>query len=257
MVGQPEGTAIYFGLDFDFEASDHADVMHGSNGNIPVTYGNGTRVKNADLKKACATYFRTLNERIGKKFALGVYGNGYASLFLRDDKLQGARLVTYVWLSGATGHTGTIDVIRRGGWHLFQNRLDRNWFTTVDACGKGLDVDANVQNPAFPDIGAWHKGGAYLVEQKRTEAIYKHRRPCTVDRTPILTESGKAVAALHCFKKTAVVEAEIKKRRVQRILGTKNIDGKDYVEVDLNEDGKGGNYCLAEHFAEHIMDMPA
>ena len=81
-IGQPAGSTIYFGVDFD--------------ANREQIDGGITR------------YFEAVNETFraanngNLKYAIGVYGSGLTCTKLLDKKL-----VTFAWLSQSTGHSGT------------------------------------------------------------------------------------------------------------------------------------------------------
>jgi hypothetical protein len=154
LVGQPEGSAIYFGVDF-----------------------NVTR----NRAEAVLDYFRAMNRTVGGHYAIGVYGNGLVNRMLRQEKL-----VTYNWISASRSHEGTVDFYNSGQWHLFQNQVDRRWFAPPGKCGAGLDVDTNVQNPTVAGIGAW---GAGEIGKARNRKIFDERR-FAIRATPVVQENG-------------------------------------------------------------------
>src|SRR4029079_10994599 len=115
LVGQPEGSAIYFGVDFNVNRASVDSVLE---------------------------YFRVIGQTVGSHYAIGVYGNGFVNRTLRQEKL-----VAYNWISASRSHEGTVDFYNSGQWHLFQNQVDRRWFGPPGKCSMGLDVDTNIQNP--------------------------------------------------------------------------------------------------------------
>ena len=152
LVGQPEGSAIYFGVDF-----------------------NVTR----DTVNAVLEYFRAINQIVGSHYAIGIYGNGFVNRTLRAEKLA-----TYHWISASRAHAETVEFYNGGQWHLFQNQVDRRWFGTPGKCTTGLDVDTNLQNPKTVSVGAWGSGE---VEASRNQTIFDQRR-FAVRATPVLQE---------------------------------------------------------------------
>src|SRR5262245_44829521 len=134
LVGQPEGSAIYFGVDFNV---------------------NRTTVD------AVLEYFRVIGQTVGSRYAIGVYGNGFVNRILREEKL-----VSYNWLSASRSHAETPDFYNSGLWHLFQNQVDHRWFGASGKCSDGLDIDTNLQNPRVSSIGAW---GAGEVDRSRNQ----------------------------------------------------------------------------------------
>ena len=141
LVGQPEGSAIYFGVDFNVNRASVDAVLE---------------------------YFRVIGQTVGSRYAIGVYGNGFVNRILREEKL-----VAYNWISASRSHEGTVAFYNSGQWHLFQNQVDRRWFGAPGKCSDGLDVDTNLQNPRVASIGAW---GAGEVDASRNQMIFDERR---------------------------------------------------------------------------------
>jgi len=152
LVGQPEGSAIYFGVDFNVNRAAVDPVLE---------------------------YFRVIGQTVGGHYAIGVYGNGFVNRILRQEKL-----VAYNWISASRSHEETVAFYNSGQWHLFQNQVDRRWFGPPGKCATGLDVDTNLQNPNVSSIGAW---GAGEVDRSRNQKIFDQRR-FAIRTTPV--ESG-------------------------------------------------------------------
>jgi hypothetical protein len=111
-VGQPAGSAIYFGVDGDWPYQSMLD---------PVV-----------------AYFEDVNEVFaGSGIDVGVYSNGCICNAVAE-----RGLASYFWLSGSTAHTGTQAFYNRGGWSLFQNVLD------IRLHGAAFPSDTNLANPA-------------------------------------------------------------------------------------------------------------
>ena len=130
LVGQPERSAIYFGVDFNVNRASVEPVLE---------------------------YFRAINRTVGDRYAIGIYGNGFVNRTLRQEKL-----VAYNWISASRSHEETVAFYNSGQWHLFQNQVDRRWFGPPGKCSMGLDVDTNIQNPTVSSIGAWGEGTTLL-----------------------------------------------------------------------------------------------
>lgn len=154
LVGQPEGSAIYFGVDFNVNRAAVESVLE---------------------------YFRVIGQTVGSRYAIGVYGNGFVNRILREEKL-----VSYNWISASRSHEGTVDFYNGGQWHLFQNQVDRRWFGPPGKCSTGLDVDTNLQNPRVTSIGAW---GAGEVDRNRNQKIIDQRR-FVIRATPVESAGG-------------------------------------------------------------------
>jgi hypothetical protein len=154
LVGQPEGSAIYFGVDFNVKRATVEPVLE---------------------------YFRTIGRTVGNHYAIGVYGNGFVNRTLRQEKL-----VAYNWISASRSHEETVDFYNSGQWHLFQNQVDHRWFGPPGKCSTGLDVDTNLQNPSVSSIGLW---GAGEVDRTRNQKIFEQRR-FAIRTTPVEGGAG-------------------------------------------------------------------
>lgn len=154
LVGQPEGSAIYFGVDFNVNRASVEPVLE---------------------------YFRAIDRTVGNHYAIGVYGNGFVNRTLRQEKL-----VVYNWISASRSHEETVDFYNSGQWHLFQNQVDRRWFGAPGKCSTGLDVDTNLQNPGVTGVGAWGAGG---VDRSRNQKIFEQRR-FAIRATPVESGAG-------------------------------------------------------------------
>lgn len=91
-IGQPQGSAIYFGIEKDggFTKNDMPQVTQ---------------------------YFADINSTIAGKFDIGVYSNGTTCATL----LGPPKLVKYTWLTAASySHDGTLDFYASGLWTIAQ-----------------------------------------------------------------------------------------------------------------------------------------
>lgn len=85
-IGQPEGSAIYFTVDYDAQPSEIA-------ANITA-------------------YFQAINAAINQKYEVGVYGSGATCQAIID-----ANLATFAWLAQSTGWSGYTDF---SAWNIKQ-----------------------------------------------------------------------------------------------------------------------------------------
>ncbi|MGD2134356.1 MAG: DUF1906 domain-containing protein [Maricaulaceae bacterium] len=141
-VGQPRGSAIYFGVDGDWPYQEMVD---------PVL-----------------AYFEAVNEAFeGSGIDVGVYSNGCICNAVAE-----RGLASYFWLSGSTAHTGTQAFYNLGGWTLFQNALD------ITLPG-GFPIDANLVNPARGGyFGQFDARGAQTAAHAASDvsALFNGRR---------------------------------------------------------------------------------
>ena len=215
-VGQPEGSAIYFGIDFNL-------------------------TPNRKLMDAVVAYFRAINQTVGSRHAIGVYGNGFVNRILREEKL-----VSYNWLSVSRSHEESVDFYNSGRWHLFQNQVDLRWFGAAGKCSIGLDVDTNLQNPRVSNIGAW---GAGDVDRSRNQKIFDLRR-FAVRTTPVYRESGGEGGLID--RNRCSSGNRIPRNGNVRVLAQSN----GWSSVDIDEDGKPDGYVRTSDLTSDLATMP-
>lgn len=122
--GQPDGSAIYFGVDFDISAQD--------------------------LNQRVFPYFTALKGEMARAtgkphYRIGVYGSGQTCKALLD-----AGLVDFTWLSQSTKFTGTPAFTASKRWHLLQLMP-----TTIAK----LSVDPNIIGSVSHDHGQFNAAG--------------------------------------------------------------------------------------------------
>jgi hypothetical protein len=121
-IGQPFGSGIYFGVDYDASRSDLADSI--------------------------APYFEGVHEAMlaesggSGSYRIGAYGSG-----LTCSTLTNRDLIELSWLSMSPGFRGTREALEAGEYHLTQRR--------PESILCGLDIDYNDPNPNRPDFGAF------------------------------------------------------------------------------------------------------
>jgi hypothetical protein len=230
LVGQPEGSAIYFGVDFNFSKTGQT-----------VRGRSSDAAPSRDIVDAMLQYFRAINRTVGNSYAIGVYGNGFVNRILREEKL-----VRYNWISASRSHAETCDFYNRGQWHLFQNQIERRWFATSGKCSTGLDIDTNLQNPEVTDVGAWGSGH---VDPIRNRAIFDQRR-FVVRATSVFRESGGKggfISAQNC-------------RSGIRVLRHGNVrifaQSGGWSNADIDEDGTADGFVVNADLTGSLAVMP-
>ena len=141
-AGQPEGSAIYFGVDADWPYQQLRDPI--------LKYFD-------DVKRVFE----------GSGIAVGIYSNGCICNAVRT-----AGTASYFWLSGSTGHSGTQAFYNTGAWSMFQNALD------ITPPEIGFGVDTNIANPTTRGyIGQWTDKGATTQSHgvAPTQAVFAGR----------------------------------------------------------------------------------
>jgi uncharacterized protein (TIGR02594 family) len=123
LLEQPERSAIYFAVDFDF-------------------------IKSSDLQQI-TDYFREVRRVLANKYLVGVYGSGMVGQHL---KTETPPLVDHIWLSASTGFSGTEQALREGNFTLFQRDFDK-----PSPIG-GFKFDGNILNSSFESFGQFVAG---------------------------------------------------------------------------------------------------
>ena len=122
LIGQPEGTAIYFAVDTDVDP------------------------KRSVVGSALGAYFRAVDEALAGRYVVGAYGGGSVLGFLLDHSLCGA-----TWLAGAMGWIGSRDFDRQGRWHIKQYPEVK-----AGAGGNALGIEHDpCEAPSLERAGAW------------------------------------------------------------------------------------------------------
>jgi hypothetical protein len=136
-VGQPAGSAVYFGVDGDWPYVSMID---------PVT-----------------AYFDDVARAFeGSGLSVGVYSNGCLA-----NAVMERGFASYAWLSGSTAHTGTQAFYNTGRWSLFQNALD----IRVGEGAAGIAIDTNLAGPgAGGYFGQFDARGARTAAHPDAEA---------------------------------------------------------------------------------------
>ena len=166
-AGQPEGSAIYFGVDADWPYQQLRDPI--------LKYFD-------DVKRAFE----------GSGISVGIYSNGCICNAVRT-----AGTASYFWLSGSTGHSGTQAFYNTGAWTMFQNALD------IAPPQVGFGIDTNIANPATRGyIGQWTKTGTTTQSHgvAATQAVFAARNFIRV-ATEIRQDSDPGAASVAPIRK--------------------------------------------------------
>ncbi|MGH6791745.1 MAG: DUF1906 domain-containing protein [Methyloceanibacter sp.] len=225
MVGQPEGSVIYFGVDFNLKPTAKTEV------------------------DAVIQYFQQINETIGGRYKLGTYGNGFANRLLRDKGL-----VAFSWISASRSFAGTADFVSSGDWHLFQNQVDRYWFGG-SRCPSGMGVDTDIQNPKYADIGIWGASGS---DAARTQAIFDSRR--FAKKKAAIHQQPDAKSPLITKTRCRRIDRKwtvVTENRVDYANNVQVVDELgDWLHVDVDDDGVADGYCQSANFTADFRTMP-
>jgi uncharacterized protein (TIGR02594 family) len=134
---QPTGSAIYFGVDWDFYTHSELDQI--------------------------TPYFEKVKDALSGQYRVGVYGSGTVGRHL-----QQLGLVDCIWLSGSRGWSGTELALSEGTWTIFQNQMEAQ-----SEIG-GFGYDGDIVNPTFSDFGQFSADGAPAAPPGQgTAALFK------------------------------------------------------------------------------------
>jgi Domain of unknown function (DUF1906) len=217
LVGQPPGTAIYFGIDFDLEP---------------------------ELSEQVVQYFTIVsNELKDNGYLVGVYGSGAALTLLKakwhkTGRHAGQPVVDFTWLNAARGHSGAAEFYNRGEWDLFQSRIDLHL-----PVGTGTaEIDTDIQNVARDYVGFWDAHGRYRIPKARTRAIYDQRRFACIRRAPVReapSKEAKSIGSLGLGRAVRIGKEQ-----------------EGFVEVDRNEDGDFDGWTLLANLSPTLAERP-
>jgi uncharacterized protein (TIGR02594 family) len=115
-IGQPAGSAVYFGVDHDFFRPNELDQID--------------------------RYFSEVNAAIGGRYRVGVYGSGTVCT-----RLKSSGHATLFWLPASMGWSGSRAFLASSQWTLFQK------FQNLQSDFGGFAYDGNLFNPTFADFG--------------------------------------------------------------------------------------------------------
>lgn len=208
-VGQPKGTAIYFGVDFSFPYREP---------------------RKSEYTEKMLKYFRAVRLILNEAgYKLGSYGNGYAhSVLMREG------LVDFTWLSPSQAHLGSVDFFLSREWDLFQYNVDVGWPRSSCASQQTMRLDVNVQNPQRPaDIGFWVRDGSFAVDPEMTLSVFEGMRFVCDSVAIVRDQNGRRENASICKKNRLLAHMELPHGA---FINTEN--GNELVPFDMDGDGQ-------------------
>ncbi len=238
-LGQPAGSAIYFGIDFNFDPND------------------------ADTRQKMITYFTVLARKLrAARYLVGAYGSGSTLELLLD-----RGLIDRTWLSPSRSYAGSSAFHSSNRWHLFQAWADSCWFgrKVAGKCQSGIELDTNIQNKAFPGMhmGFWNSKGLYRVEDARVRAVHDTRRFVCNGNTlvrrdakpgaPLIDTTSGPREFLRCEPGLGgPLAPQMCYATVARIGHSKN----GFVEVDHDDDGRFDGWTEAANLTRSFAAKP-
>lgn len=175
-IKQPDGSAIYFGIDADASTHNPSDVV---------------------------AYLDAVNKKFAGRFAIGCYGAGTVCRRALDHPY-----IAFTWVPEAPAWDGTQDFMNDKLWTFYQNKTDMTKSGLSD--GRGYKVDTNFVNPKFDTIGAFRKDGT-PVKYDRTEVglIASQRKWVNISELPIFDRPHGTKVTHMCIARMVRVLSDI------------------------------------------------
>lgn len=169
-IRQPQGTAIFFGVDSD----THTDA-------------------------AVIEYLSAVRQVLGRQYEIGCYGSGGHCAAAIN-----AGVATLTWVAEAPAWGGTRQFINSRQWTLYQNKTQIEGSPIMSA--GGVPIDTNILNPGFSSIGAFDRFGTRVV-YNTAELQYAYDRRMFVAATElnIRDRPGGTVISHMCVARTVHV----------------------------------------------------
>lgn len=175
-MNQPEGSAIYFGIDADTGTHDLAGVL---------------------------AYLDEINKAFNRRFLVGCYAAGTICKAVLEKGLA-----TFTWVPEAPAWSGTRAFMNSGNWTFYQNKTDMK--RSGLSKGHGIEVDTDIVNPKFDTIGAFDKDGTLVkYKQQDVEAIANARKWVNRLQMPLLdSPNGQPKGHMCIARMVHVLSAE-------------------------------------------------
>ena len=169
-IGQPPGTAIFFGVDSD----THSDA-------------------------AVIEYLDVVNRIVGRRYEIGCYGSG-----AHCAAALAAGVATMTWVAEAPAWGGTREFINSSNWHLYQNKTQIEDSPIMSA--GGVPIDTNILNPRYNSIGAFDRYGNRIgYDPIHLQISYDRRMFVTATQLNVRDRPGGTVIAHLCVARTVHV----------------------------------------------------
>ena len=174
-IGQPDGSAIYFGVDSDAALNSDEGVI---------------------------AYFREVNRIFGGRYRVGIYAAGARCRLIRD-----RGLAEYFWVPEAPAWAGTRDFMNSGDWAVFQNKTDISRSFMTDGLGQPIAIDTDIVNPAQGNtIGAFGRDGSIKTyDPARLRAVVDARQWVTEGKLELFDEPDGTATGHLCIARTVHV----------------------------------------------------
>jgi Domain of unknown function (DUF1906) len=175
-IKQPDGSAIYFGIDADTGTHDPAGVIH---------------------------YLEEVQKAFKGRFQVGCYGAGA----ICKQALQHG-LVTLTWVPEAPSWAGTKDFMNSGQWTSYQNKTDM--IRSGLSRGHGIEIDTDIVNPNVATIGAFGRDGTIAqYDSAELKIIADSRKWVNELRVPLFDKPGGSPTGHVCIARMVRVLAAL------------------------------------------------
>lgn len=175
VIGQPQGSSIFFGVDADAALNTDRGVRD---------------------------YFSEVRRLFAGRFRIGIYAAGARCRLIRD-----AGLADLFWVPEAPAWAGTRDFMNSGDWTMFQNKtdIDKSWLT--GGMGQTLHIDTDIVNPdRATSIGAFRRDGSEVTySRNRLRAVVKARHWVIDGKLDVFDEPDGAATSHLCIARSVHV----------------------------------------------------
>lgn len=177
VIGQPDQSTIYFGVDSDAGLNTDAGVIG---------------------------YFREVRRVFAGRFKVGIYAAG-----ARCELIRQAGLADFFWVPEAPAWAGTRAFMNSGNWSVFQNKTNiNNSYMTADM-DQTLHIDTDMLNPNVGNtLGGFSGDGSIRsYDMDRLRAIAQARYWVNTDQLTVYQEPDGATETHICIARTVHVQS--------------------------------------------------
>lgn len=168
LLRQPEGSAIYIGVDSDTERNSERNVIE---------------------------YFTALHRAVDGRFDLGIYAPGK-----RCEAIRKRALAKYFWVPEAPAWEGTNEFMNSGNWTMYQNKTKLRRSELANGDAEDIVLDTDFINPLSGNtIGAFSKDRTVTTySPKKISLVANSRFWVNVRKANLRSSPGGSVVGHMC-----------------------------------------------------------
>jgi hypothetical protein len=220
---------------------------------VDFNFAAGDRETHDNVVKYFTIVKQTLSEH---GYLVGAYGSGLTNEILLD-----RNLISLAWIAASASFAGTSRFHNSGRWHLFQNVVDFEWFSTMrnKKCD-GLRLDTNIQNKLHGDrhIGLWDRNGPSRLARDRTEAVYDGRR-FICDGRAVVRRSANSPATAPVRQDICYKGAIARRNTIVEFARSVRVGpaaANSLIPIDIDDDGKIDGWTEKSNITSGFAQKP-